>query len=113
MTGPKHPNLRSTPTTLPVFMPGVIPAWADAAVCTEVFPDTMFPDDKDDEAIAAAKGICAMCTVTAECLSLALANREKFGVWGGMTADERARLIRSGDSARWRANRDARKDGAA
>jgi WhiB family redox-sensing transcriptional regulator len=40
-----------------------------------------------------AKAICARCPVISNCLKDALANNEPFGVWGGMSADERYRLI--------------------
>jgi WhiB family redox-sensing transcriptional regulator len=33
--------------------------------------------------IAAAKGICATCSLVEPCLSGALARREPWGVWGG------------------------------
>ena len=38
-----------------------------------------------------AKKICAGCPVKQECLEYALANREQYGVWGGMTFAERRR----------------------
>jgi WhiB family transcriptional regulator, redox-sensing transcriptional regulator len=39
-----------------------------------------------------AKAICAQCPVITECLRDALANNEPYGVWGGMSPDERFRL---------------------
>jgi WhiB family redox-sensing transcriptional regulator len=38
---------------------------------------------------AAAKGICASCPVVEQCREHALAVREPYGVWGGMTEDDR------------------------
>lgn len=40
-----------------------------------------------------AKAICRGCPVIAECLDHALRVREPYGVWGGRTEDERARLL--------------------
>ena len=40
-----------------------------------------------------AKAICRCCPVIAECLDHALRVREPYGVWGGHTEDERARLL--------------------
>ncbi|MCB0993191.1 MAG: WhiB family transcriptional regulator [Acidimicrobiales bacterium] len=40
-----------------------------------------FSDEIHD--IARAKAICGKCTVTAQCLELALRNQEPWGVWGG------------------------------
>ena len=39
-----------------------------------------------------AKAICSTCPVISDCLKAALANHEPYGVWGGMSADERFRL---------------------
>lgn len=39
-----------------------------------------------------AKAVCADCPVKAECLEYALANSEKFGIWGGTSERERRRL---------------------
>lgn len=41
---------------------------------------------------AEAKAICATCPVTQECLEFALKHDEKYGVWGGLDADERKAL---------------------
>lgn len=38
---------------------------------------------------AAAVAICESCPVLAQCRAHALAVREPYGVWGGMTEDER------------------------
>ena len=37
-----------------------------------------------------AKQVCATCPVLQQCREHALAAREPYGVWGGMTEDERA-----------------------
>ncbi len=37
----------------------------------------------------AAKAVCARCPVIAECAAHALQVREPYGVWGGLTEDER------------------------
>ena len=42
----------------------------------------------------AAKAICAQCPVIAECREYALAAQEPYGVWGGLTQEERRELIR-------------------
>src|SRR3954453_3761438 len=38
---------------------------------------------------SAAKEICASCPVMLECREHALAVREPYGVWGGLTEDDR------------------------
>lgn len=40
-----------------------------------------------------AKAICAKCPVINNCLRWALAAREPYGVWGGLSAEERENLL--------------------
>lgn len=44
---------------------------------------------------AEAKTVCASCAVTSECLSYALGVGIEFGIFGGMTPDERRNTVRS------------------
>jgi WhiB family redox-sensing transcriptional regulator len=48
-----------------------------------------------DERDRRAKAVCAQCPVIAECRRHALAVQEPYGVWGGLTAAERAAMVRS------------------
>ena len=43
--------------------------------------------------IGRAKALCASCPVLAECRAHALAVREPYGTWGGLSETERARLL--------------------
>ena len=45
---------------------------------------------------AAAKRLCRSCPVRAECATHALAVGEEYGVWGGFSESERARLRDAG-----------------
>jgi WhiB family redox-sensing transcriptional regulator len=40
-----------------------------------------------------ARSICANCTIRSGCLDYALDTGQQFGVWGGLTAPERAEII--------------------
>ncbi|SHG02504.1 WhiB family transcriptional regulator, redox-sensing transcriptional regulator [Jatrophihabitans endophyticus] len=40
-----------------------------------------------------AKAVCSGCPVVQSCLRWALAAREPYGVWGGLSVEERERLI--------------------
>lgn len=42
-----------------------------------------------------AKIICSLCPFKRECLDYALAAKEPFGVWGGLTVSERNTLLKS------------------
>lgn len=48
-----------------------------------------------EQRAARAKAICARCPVIEPCRTHALAAREPYGVWGGLTEDERRVLVRS------------------
>ena len=43
----------------------------------------------------AAKSICATCPVIEECREHSFAVREPYGVWGGLSEEERADLLSS------------------
>nr|WP_188309470.1 WhiB family transcriptional regulator [Streptomyces sp. CBMA123] len=47
----------------------------------------------------AAKAVCAGCEVRVECRRQALAEREPYGVRGGLTAEERRALFTGGPAA--------------
>ncbi len=66
--------------------------WADQAKCLQAEPDTFFPEKGGST--REAKRICTMCDVRPECLEYALANEERFGIWGGMSERERRKLKR-------------------
>jgi WhiB family redox-sensing transcriptional regulator len=42
-----------------------------------------------------AKAVCATCTVRSECLAQAVADGERYGVWGGLTFEERLTFRRT------------------
>lgn len=65
--------------------------WQGLALCAQVDPDLFYPE-KGESALA-AKSLCARCDVRAACLGEALARREAWGVWGGLSARERAELL--------------------
>lgn len=70
-------------------------AWRERMECLELGPDVFYPDDPEDpKQSAAAKAICEQCVVVEECLNYALLTREKFGIVGGLTPKERAKIIR-------------------
>jgi WhiB family redox-sensing transcriptional regulator len=66
--------------------------WQDQANCLGVDPDLFFPER--GASTREAKEVCKGCVVRGECLEYALANGEKFGIWGGLSERERRRLRR-------------------
>jgi WhiB family redox-sensing transcriptional regulator len=65
-------------------------SWRDRAACRDADVELFFPDKGGST--RAAKAICAGCPVTDECLAWALANQERWGVYGGKSERERRRL---------------------
>ena len=63
-------------------------AWRDDAACRGIGPDRFFSDRGDVEAVAAAKALCEVCPVTAECFDYAARHRVRVGVWGGYGASK-------------------------
>lgn len=68
-------------------------AWQMRALCSQTDPEAFFPEKGGST--REAKTVCAECEVRAECLEYALANDERFGIWGGLSERERRRLRRS------------------
>lgn len=79
-----------------VTVPFEHPEWQRYAACKGVDPDLFFhPRGTDEREMSVAKRICAHCAVRAECLAYALDNGERWGVWGGLSANERRRMKRA------------------
>jgi WhiB family redox-sensing transcriptional regulator len=72
--------------------------WRHRAACRDADPEIFFPVAESGPALARAQAealdYCAVCPVRAECLAYALDSGEEFGVWGGMTAEQRRDLLR-------------------
>ena len=66
--------------------------WQTKANCMGVDPDLFFPER--GASTREAKEVCRGCVVREDCLEYALANGEKFGIWGGLSERERRRLRR-------------------
>jgi len=88
-----HPE-REEEETAVVPSPWPAASWRVRAACSGMDPDLFFPERGDVIGVARAKAVCASCPVTAECLQYALEAKEKQGVWGRLSGQER-RAIRS------------------
>ncbi|GAB3192622.1 WhiB family transcriptional regulator [Nesterenkonia suensis] len=79
-------------------LPSLIPAeqiegelaWQVDALCAQTDPEAFFPEKGGST--RDAKKVCAACNVKQECLDYALANDERFGIWGGLSERERRKL---------------------
>ena len=66
--------------------------WRSAAACQSCDPELFFPVSSSGpavEQIARAKEICERCPVRRQCLAFALRTRQIYGLWGGLTEQER------------------------
>lgn len=79
---PNYPRFR------PIVSAG---PWKEQANCIGVDADLFFPTQ--GEPTQPAKNVCAGCPVRLQCLEYALANREPFGIWGGLSAKQRDRIL--------------------
>jgi WhiB family redox-sensing transcriptional regulator len=72
--------------------------WRQDALCAQIDTDMFFPGK--GESTADAKRACMACPVRVECLTEAIANNERYGVWGGKSERERRRLQQDARKAR-------------
>src|SRR4051795_4278317 len=77
---------------LGIGLEGDAQSWQEQALCAETDPEAFFPEKGGST--REAKKICTGCEVKAQCLEYALANDERFGIWGGLSERERRRLRR-------------------
>jgi WhiB family transcriptional regulator, redox-sensing transcriptional regulator len=66
--------------------------WRERAACRGpgVDPELFFPEQGGSA--KPAKQVCHRCPVRADCLDYAIATRQQFGIWGGLSEQERRRL---------------------
>lgn len=82
---PHVPQLRETPLR--------DISWQEQAACSGLPSEVFFPD-RSANITAGARRVCAACPVSGECLSYALGNGEWYGIWGGLSVDQRLELRR-------------------
>jgi len=71
--------------------------WRNRAACLDEDPELFFPVGNTGPAllrIEEAKAVCRRCEVVETCLEWAMESGQDFGVWGGMSEDERRALKR-------------------
>jgi WhiB family redox-sensing transcriptional regulator len=66
--------------------------WQDQAACHGIDPDVFFPTSEEEAGPALT--YCGACGIREMCLAWALKNGERYGVWGGLTEQQRRRLVR-------------------
>ena len=89
------------PRVLPRLHP---PLWMEDAACGQIGPDLFFNPDSIKTHFTEARLICQRCPVTAACIQWGLqVDRDgggyRYGVYGGLTPDQRAALDRQANAA--------------
>ena len=77
--------------------------WRAKAAVSRQGPGTVFPVGNTGAAyqqIEEAKAVCRTCKVIDACLKCALDTNQDYGVWGGLSEDERRALKRRAMRAR-------------
>lgn len=67
--------------------------WFNDAACATTDPDIFFPEIGDSVSGPNARTICHHCDTRTACLEYAINNRITDGIWGGVTARTRRRII--------------------
>ena len=68
-------------------------SWQLEARCAQTDPDAFFPDR--GRSAQDAKKVCEDCAVREKCLDWAIEHNERFGIWGGLSQQERKKLRRT------------------
>ncbi len=77
--------------------------WRRGAACRNMDTELFFPRGETGvplEQTVAAKAVCAGCPVRTACLEFAMATRQEYGIFGGLTEQERRTLARRRARAR-------------
>lgn len=90
----------TTPPTSPrpsqAVLAGRDPDWVTSALCAQVGdPDMWFPGPDEYIRSQQARAICHRCPARTECLTEALRHDHTYGIWGGLTAEQRRTLTRN------------------
>lgn len=75
-----------------------VPDWYEFALCAQTDPEIFHPEKGGSS--AEAKRVCLACPVRGECLSYAVDNKERFGIWGGLSERERRKFERRNPNMR-------------
>lgn len=95
---PTRRPLEGTPVTVNKTTLGAsVDDWRHQAACRQEDSELFFPIGNTGPAllqIEEAKAVCGSCPVLQQCAQWALETREPHGVWGGMSEDDRRRILR-------------------
>ena len=90
-------SVQAWPSTLEEFW-----TWQMEAACRQVDTTLFYSPEgergsRKERREAAAKQVCGSCKVVELCAAYAVATREPYGTWGGLSENDRRELIRRAD----------------
>lgn len=77
----------------------LIEPWMVDAACRDADPEIYYSVSRTDFITAEAKAVCARCPVVSNCLAYAFERNEQWGIWGGLTTEERLNVKRRAEYA--------------
>jgi WhiB family redox-sensing transcriptional regulator len=96
--------MNRTSRTVQALAPGSpLDDWRHGSACSGVEPELFFPIGTGPAAMRQTRlvqAVCAGCPVRVPCLRWALATSQEYGVWGGLSEDDRRNLKRRTSRAR-------------
>ena len=92
----RQPEIKSEITWVHPESIGLDENWETKGSCrnSEYHPDLWFPSPNETFTIQLALKICSTCPVIMECRATSLARGERNGVWGGLTEEQRQRVLK-------------------
>jgi WhiB family redox-sensing transcriptional regulator len=92
----RQPEIKSEITWVHPESIGLDENWETRGACrnSQYHPDLWFPSPNETFTIQLAQKICSTCPVIMECRTTSIARGERNGVWGGLTEEQRFRLIK-------------------
>jgi WhiB family redox-sensing transcriptional regulator len=66
--------------------------WRNGAACAEIDGDLWFPEKGEAYKASNAVKVCNSCPVKKQCLAYAVNNGIRDGIFGGKSAEQRARM---------------------
>lgn len=74
--------------------------WQDRAACDLDTHHLFFREYKERKSInsakdSSAKSLCASCPVRRKCLDHSIVFRESYGLWGGVTEEDRRKVLKT------------------
>lgn len=72
------------------------PFFDGSQVCAQTDPELFFPENKVEalQRIKIVRPLCESCEFRRPCLEYALKHKDLYGIWGGMTEQERKQMRR-------------------